>query len=227
MLLLLLLLSRFSRVRLCATPGTAAHQAPLSLGLSRQEHCSGLPFPSPRKGIRTPWVYTADWSPAQRQPTITKQKSHSKPWGRGNFGCLKSSHLLDPSVQFSIIKNHKPHKEAGKYGPVKGRKNEQKPSSRKTKRQITRQDFKKLSKRYSKDQRKMWKTIKMNNVRTEHKRQWGDRKHERERRAQSWEGGSWNGKATREPLKAQASRRISGLGHRTMETIESEEQKEK
>ena len=46
-MLLLLLLSRFSRVRLCATPSTAAHQAPPSLGFSRQEHWSGLPFPSP------------------------------------------------------------------------------------------------------------------------------------------------------------------------------------
>ena len=46
-LLLLLLLSRFSRVRLCAAPETAAHQAPPSLGLSRQEHQSGLPFPFP------------------------------------------------------------------------------------------------------------------------------------------------------------------------------------
>ena len=35
--LLLLLLSRFSRVRLCATPQMAAHQAPPSLGFSRQE----------------------------------------------------------------------------------------------------------------------------------------------------------------------------------------------
>src|SRR5574342_179242 len=41
------LLSRFSRVRPCATPQKAAHQAPLSLGFSRQEHWSGLPFPSP------------------------------------------------------------------------------------------------------------------------------------------------------------------------------------
>ena len=40
-------LSHFSRVRLCAAPQTAAHQAPLSLGFSRQEHWSGLPFPSP------------------------------------------------------------------------------------------------------------------------------------------------------------------------------------
>ena len=45
--LLLLPLSRFSSVLLCATPKTAAHQASPSLGLSRQEHWSGLPFPSP------------------------------------------------------------------------------------------------------------------------------------------------------------------------------------
>ena len=43
---MLLLLSRFSRGRLCATPETAAHQAPPYLGFSRQEHWSGLPFPS-------------------------------------------------------------------------------------------------------------------------------------------------------------------------------------
>ena len=47
LLLLLLLLSRFSCVRLCVTPETAAHQALPSLGFSRQEHWSGLPFPSP------------------------------------------------------------------------------------------------------------------------------------------------------------------------------------
>ena len=38
----MLLLSHFSRVRLCATPQTAAHQAPPSLGFSRQGHGSGL-----------------------------------------------------------------------------------------------------------------------------------------------------------------------------------------
>ena len=46
---LLLLLSHFSCVRLCTTPQTAAQQAPLSLGVSRQEHWSGLPFPSPMR----------------------------------------------------------------------------------------------------------------------------------------------------------------------------------
>ena len=45
--MLLLLLSCFSRVGLCGTPETAAHQASPSLGLSRQEHWSGLPVPSP------------------------------------------------------------------------------------------------------------------------------------------------------------------------------------
>ena len=47
LLLLMLLLSHFSRVRLCATPWTAAYQASPSMGFSRQEHWSGLPFPSP------------------------------------------------------------------------------------------------------------------------------------------------------------------------------------
>ena len=30
-----------------ANPWTVAHQAPLSMGFSRQEYWSGLPFPSP------------------------------------------------------------------------------------------------------------------------------------------------------------------------------------
>ena len=36
-----------SRLRLFATPWTAAYQAPLSMGFSRQEYWNGLPFPSP------------------------------------------------------------------------------------------------------------------------------------------------------------------------------------
>ena len=34
-------------VQLFVTPWTVAHQAPLSMGCSRQEYWSGLPFPSP------------------------------------------------------------------------------------------------------------------------------------------------------------------------------------
>ena len=43
----MLLLSHFSRVRLCATPWTAAFQAPPTMGFSRQEYWSGVPLPSP------------------------------------------------------------------------------------------------------------------------------------------------------------------------------------
>ena len=54
---LLLLLSRFTRVRLCATPWTAAYQASPSMGFSKQEHWSGLPFPSPAT-----WFSSAEFS---------------------------------------------------------------------------------------------------------------------------------------------------------------------
>ena len=40
-----------SRVRPSATPWTAAYQAPLSMGFSRQEYWSGVPSPSPKQYI--------------------------------------------------------------------------------------------------------------------------------------------------------------------------------
>ena len=59
--------SLFSHIRLLVTPWTAAHQAPLSMGFSRQEYWSGLPRPPPGDlpdpGI-TPTSFT---SPAGRQ----------------------------------------------------------------------------------------------------------------------------------------------------------------
>ena len=39
--------SHFSHVRLFVIPQTVAHQAPLSMGFSRQEYWSTLPFPPP------------------------------------------------------------------------------------------------------------------------------------------------------------------------------------
>ncbi|XDC77656.1 hypothetical protein R6Z07F_008829 [Ovis aries] len=41
-----------SRIRLFATPWTAAHQAPPSIGFSRQEYWSGVPLPSPREALQ-------------------------------------------------------------------------------------------------------------------------------------------------------------------------------
>ena len=71
--MLLLLLSRFSHVRLCVTPLTAAHQAPLTLGFSRQEHWSGLPFPSPmHESEKWKWrrsVVSNSSQPHELQPT--------------------------------------------------------------------------------------------------------------------------------------------------------------
>ena len=43
----LLKVKSLSRVQLFATPWTVAYQAPPTLGFSRQEYWSGLPFPSP------------------------------------------------------------------------------------------------------------------------------------------------------------------------------------
>ena len=71
--LLLLLLSRFSHVQLCETPETAAHQAPMPLGFSRQEHWSGLPFPSPmHESEKWKWsrsVVSDSVQPHRWQPT--------------------------------------------------------------------------------------------------------------------------------------------------------------
>jgi len=69
MLLLLLLLSHFSRVWLHATPQTAAHQAPLSLGFSRQEYWSALPFPSPMHACKIASVMSDSVRPYGQQPT--------------------------------------------------------------------------------------------------------------------------------------------------------------
>ena len=55
LLLLLLLLSRFSSVRLFATVWTVACQAPLSMGFSRQKYWSGLPFP-PQGNLSSPEI---------------------------------------------------------------------------------------------------------------------------------------------------------------------------
>ena len=75
LLRLLLPLSHFSHVQLCVTPEVAAHQAPPSLGFSRQEHWSGLPFPSP---MRESGV--AQWCPTPSDPMDCKPTRLLHPW---------------------------------------------------------------------------------------------------------------------------------------------------
>ena len=75
-LLLLLLLSCFRRVQLCATPQMAAHQAPLSLGFSRQEYWHGLPIPSPVHACMLSrfsrvWLCATPWTAALQAPLST------------------------------------------------------------------------------------------------------------------------------------------------------------
>ena len=70
-------LSHFSCVWLCVTPQTAAHQAPPSLGFSRQEHWSGLPFPSPMHESEK-WREVAQSCPTLATPwTAARQASLS------------------------------------------------------------------------------------------------------------------------------------------------------
>ena len=87
---LLVLLSRFSRVRLCATPQTAAHQAPPSLGFSRQEHWSGLPFPSPMHESEV----------AQSCPTLCNPIDSSPP-GSSIHGIFQARVLEWGAIAFS------------------------------------------------------------------------------------------------------------------------------
>ena len=57
-------------VQLFVTPWTVAHQAPLSIGFSRQEYWSGLPFPSPG-GLPNPGIEPR--SPALQADALTSE----------------------------------------------------------------------------------------------------------------------------------------------------------
>ena len=76
---LLLLLSHFSHVRLCATPQTAANQAPLSLGFSRQEHGSRLPFPSPMHESEK-WKWSRSVMSDPQRPHGPQPSRLLRPW---------------------------------------------------------------------------------------------------------------------------------------------------
>ena len=91
---LLLLLSCFSRVRLCVTPYTAANQAPPSLGFSRQEHWSGLPFPSP--------MHESESEAAQSCPTLSDPRDCSLP-GSSVHGVFQARVLEWGAIAFSIL----------------------------------------------------------------------------------------------------------------------------
>ena len=92
---LLLLLNRFSRVRLCATPQMAAHQDPPSLGFSRQEHWSGLPFLSP--------MHESESEVAHLCPTLGDPMDCSLP-GSSVHGIFPARVLEWVAIAFSLRK---------------------------------------------------------------------------------------------------------------------------
>ena len=91
----MLLLSRFSRVRLRANPETAAHQAPLSLGFSRQEHWSGLQFPSPMSESEV----------TQLCPTLSNPMACSLP-GSSIHGIFQARVLEWGAIAFCAINDY-------------------------------------------------------------------------------------------------------------------------
>ena len=70
-----------SRVRLFATLWTVAYQAPLSVGFSRQEYWSGLPFPSPGD-LPDPGVEPG--SPALQADALSSEPPGNKPKRKGD-----------------------------------------------------------------------------------------------------------------------------------------------
>ena len=90
---MLLLLSRFSRVRLCATLQMAAYQAPPSLGFPRQEYWSGLPFPSP--------MHESESEVAQLYPTLRDPMDCSLP-GSSVHGIFQARVLEWGAIAFSV-----------------------------------------------------------------------------------------------------------------------------
>ena len=99
----LLLLSCFSRERLCATPETAAHQAPPSLGFSRQEHWSGLPFSSPmHESEKWKWSRSVVFDPQQPHGLQPSRLLH--PWDFPGKSTGVGCHCLLRSTVLAIRK---------------------------------------------------------------------------------------------------------------------------
>ena len=92
------MLSRFSHVRLYATPWRAAHQAPPSRGLSRQEYRSGLP-------IILTYAFLVAQS-VKNLPAVSLFPGLGRSPGEGNgkpfqYSCLKN--LMDRGAWWATV----------------------------------------------------------------------------------------------------------------------------
>ena len=75
-----------SRVRLLATPWTAAYQAPLSMGFSRQEYWSGVPLPSPHFDMITFKDFICMKFKNNQNKVIMIEDTVAVTWGRKFMG---------------------------------------------------------------------------------------------------------------------------------------------
>ena len=101
-----LLLGHFSRVRLCVTPEMAAHQALLSLGFSRQEHWSGLPFPSPMHESKK-WKWSRSVASDSLQPGRLQPTRLLRPWDFPSKSAGVGCHCL---LCLNDLRGHKKRK---------------------------------------------------------------------------------------------------------------------
>ena len=69
---------------LCATPQTAAHQAPPSLGFSRQEYWSGLPLASPSTQIM---IFKCHFPPKKKRNVFLLKNDLFKFWKGKHTRC--------------------------------------------------------------------------------------------------------------------------------------------
>ena len=108
-------LSRFIRVWLFVTLWTVASQAPPSMGFSRQEHWSGLPFPSPmHESEKWKWscsVVSDSVRPHGLQPTrlLCPWDFPGKSTGVGCHCLLRHIGQWDPYINVFISSSHPIH----------------------------------------------------------------------------------------------------------------------
>ena len=102
-MLLLLLLSRFSRVRLLATPWTAAYQDLPSMGFSRQEYWSVVPLPSPSEHVSCLLIRSDLRGGAKQRMGSRLNNSLVNRASSSVFSCLQVGALLSPLTVTPII----------------------------------------------------------------------------------------------------------------------------
>ena len=98
----------FSCVRLFATPWTVTHQAPPSMGFSKQEYWSGLPFPSPGD-LPHPGI-------EPRSPSFQADALTSEPPGKPNikWNMFKFRSILKRGKnKLLLIKGHEKYRKLG------------------------------------------------------------------------------------------------------------------